>query len=224
MPVATDGHRLARIETALPKGAASIPGVIVPRKVVTEMYRLIEGKDDEISISLSDSKIRAEFDGAVLTSKLIDGTFPDYQRVIPSGNDKLMTVEKADFAAAVDRVSTISSERGRAVKLMASDGKLTALAVSTPQRSPILPQVPTTVEAGVPGSDYIFWVGMIAPSATPPAVIKRLNEGREARPRVLRRRYRERLAAELLGLRKVAALRVGNREVRHGREVLWVFL
>ena len=77
-----DNHRLARIETALPKGAASIPGVIVPRKVVTEMYRLIEGKDDDISLSLSESKIRAEFDGAVLTSKLIDGTFPDYQRVI----------------------------------------------------------------------------------------------------------------------------------------------
>jgi len=129
--VATDGHRLARVETDAPKGAAGMPGIIIPRKAVNEIIKLVETGVETVAIELSATKIRLTFGDVVLTSKLIDGTFPDYQRVIPSGNDKLMTVEKADFAAAVDRVSTISSERGRAVKLMANDGKLT-LTVTNP--------------------------------------------------------------------------------------------
>ena len=133
--VATDGHRLARIETALPKGAAQIPGVIVPRKVVTEMHRLIEGKDEEIVLSLSESKIRAEFDGAVLTSKLIDGTFPDYQRVIPSGNDKVLEVDAKAFASAIDRVSTVSTEKSRAVKVVLAKGKAVLSASSAENAS-----------------------------------------------------------------------------------------
>lgn len=133
--VATDGHRLARIETALPKGAAQIPGVIVPRKVVTEMLRLIEGKDEEIVLSLSESKIRAEFDGAVLTSKLIDGTFPDYQRVIPSGNDKVLEVDAKAFASAIDRVSTVSTEKSRAVKVALGKGKAVLSASSAENAS-----------------------------------------------------------------------------------------
>ena len=80
---------------------------------------------------MSPAKVRLTFDGVILTSKLIDGTFPDYQRVIPAGNDKLLTVERGDFAKAVDRVSTISSERGRAVKLALADGRLT-LTVNNP--------------------------------------------------------------------------------------------
>ncbi|MSP21188.1 MAG: DNA polymerase III subunit beta [Alphaproteobacteria bacterium] len=135
--VATDGHRLARIETALPKGAAQIPGVIVPRKVVAEMYRLIEGRDAEITLSLSESKIRAEFGGAVLTSKLIDGTFPDYQRVIPSGNDKMLEVDAKAFSAAIDRVSTVSTEKSRAVKIALDKGKATLSASSAENASAI---------------------------------------------------------------------------------------
>jgi DNA polymerase-3 subunit beta len=134
--VATDGHRLARVEAPLPKGAAQIPGVIVPRKVIAEMYRLIEGQDqDEVSLSLSDSKIRAEFNGAVLTSKLIDGTFPDYQRVIPSGNDKMLEVDAKAFAAAIDRVSTVSTEKSRAVKIALDKGKATLSASSAENAS-----------------------------------------------------------------------------------------
>jgi DNA polymerase III subunit beta len=133
--VATDGHRLARIESALPKGAAQMPGVIVPRKVVTEMYRLIEGQDAEIALSLSESKIRVEFDGAVLTSKLIDGTFPDYQRVIPSGNDKILEVDAKAFSSAIDRVSTVSTEKSRAVKVALSKGKAVLSASSAENAS-----------------------------------------------------------------------------------------
>jgi DNA polymerase-3 subunit beta len=128
--VATDGHRLAQIDL-VPKGATGMPGVIVPRKTVGEVQRLIEDNEAEISIELSAGKIRFTLGNVVLTSKLIDGTFPDYGRVIPQNNDKELMVDKADFAAAVDRVSTISSERGRAVKLALSPGKL-VLSVTNP--------------------------------------------------------------------------------------------
>ena len=129
--VATDGHRLAQAQTAAPNGAAGMPGVIVPRKAVAEIQRLAEDGDAEVTVELSSSKIRISLDRVVLTSKLIDGTFPDYGRVIPTGNDKTLIVDKADFASAVDRVSTVASERGRAVKLSIADGKLT-LSVTNP--------------------------------------------------------------------------------------------
>ena len=92
--VATDGHRLARVELPLPDGAAGMPGIIVPRKAVIEVRKLIEETEDEIAISLSDSKIKFAFDNVVLTSKLIDGTFPDYVRVIPTGNDKVLEADR----------------------------------------------------------------------------------------------------------------------------------
>jgi DNA polymerase III subunit beta len=129
--VATDGHRLAQSDLALPAGAAGMPGVIVPRKTVIEVQRLIEDSEAEIAIQLSTAKIRFSIGDVLLTSKLIDGTFPDYARVIPSGNDKELVVDKKDFEAAVDRVSTVSSERGRAVKLSLTGGKL-VLSVTNP--------------------------------------------------------------------------------------------
>ncbi|MET0633856.1 MAG: DNA polymerase III subunit beta [Xanthobacteraceae bacterium] len=129
--VATDGHRLAQVELALPSGANGMPGVIVPRKTVGEVQRLIEDSDAEVTVELSQGKVRFTIGDVVLTSKLIDGTFPDYARVIPLGNDKELTVDKKEFEQAVDRVSTVSSERGRAVKLSLSNGKL-MLSVTNP--------------------------------------------------------------------------------------------
>ena len=129
--VATDGHRLAQVELPLPDGAAGMPGIIVPRKTVGEVQRLIEAGEGEVAIELSAGKIRFSLGDVVLTSKLIDGTFPDYARVIPANNDKSLTVDKKDFEAAVDRVSTVSSERGRAVKLSITGGKL-VLSVTNP--------------------------------------------------------------------------------------------
>ncbi len=128
--VATDGHRLACVEVPRPEGAAGMPGVIVPRKTVTEVRKLIDESSSEVTISLSDTKIRFAFDDVVLTSKLIDGTFPDYARVIPSGNDRVLEVDHKLFAAAVDRVSAISSDRSRAVKLTVSRGALELSATS----------------------------------------------------------------------------------------------
>ena len=129
--VATDGHRLAQVELPLPSGAKDMPGVIVPRKTVAELARFAEDSDGEIRIELSPAKIRISGPRVVLTSKLIDGTFPDYERVIPQNNDKRMEVDNAAFAQAVDRVSTLSSDKGRAVKLSLSDGKL-VLSVNNP--------------------------------------------------------------------------------------------
>jgi DNA polymerase-3 subunit beta len=129
--VATDGHRLAQYELPRPSGADGMPGIIVPRKTVGEVQRLIEDGEAEIAVELSSSKIRFTIGDVVLTSKLIDGTFPDYARVIPLGNDKELKVEKSEFEAAVDRVSTVSSERGRAVKLALGGGRL-VLSVTNP--------------------------------------------------------------------------------------------
>ncbi len=129
--VATDGHRLAQVELPLPAGATGMPGIIVPRKTVSEVQRLIEDSEAEVLVELSQGKIRFTIGETVLTSKLIDGTFPDYARVIPVGNDKELVVDKKEFEQAVDRVSTVSSERGRAVKLSLNSGRLT-LSVTNP--------------------------------------------------------------------------------------------
>ena len=128
--VATDGHRLARVEMPLPDGAADMPGVIVPRKTVAEVRKLLDDVTGQIEISLSDTKLRFAFDTVILTSKLIDGTFPDYERVIPSGNDKVLEVNPREFASAVDRVATIATEKTRAVKLTIDRGTLTVSANS----------------------------------------------------------------------------------------------
>src|SRR5215831_15884311 len=128
--VATDGHRLARVEMVLPEGAAGMPGVIVPRKTVLELRKLVEEGEDEAQIALSETKIRFIVGEAALTSKLIDGTFPDYDRVIPSNNDKVLEVDCKTFAEAVDRVSTISTEKSRAVKLAIESGSLVVSATS----------------------------------------------------------------------------------------------
>ena len=128
--VATDGHRLARVEMTAPEGAAGMPGIIVPRKTVLELRKLVDEGEDEVQVALGETKIRCAIGEAALTSKLIDGTFPDYDRVIPVNNDKILDVECKEFADAVDRVSTISTERSRAVKLALDRGNLVVSATS----------------------------------------------------------------------------------------------
>jgi len=129
--VATDGHRLARIDAEMPEGAENLPGVIVPRKAVAELRKLLDDDDMQIAVSVSETKIRFATPDITLTSKVIDGTFPDYSRVIPTGNTRKLTVDAADFAKAVDRVATVSSERSRAVKLALEDDRV-ILSVNAP--------------------------------------------------------------------------------------------
>ena len=130
--VATDGHRLARVDSPLPQGAAGMPGVIVPRKTVNELRKLLDDDAANIAISVSETKVRFATADMALTSKVIDGTFPDYSRVIPLNNTKRMEVDASDFAKAVDRVATVSSERARAVKMTLEEDRLT-LTVNSPE-------------------------------------------------------------------------------------------
>ncbi|HEX8842778.1 MAG TPA: DNA polymerase III subunit beta [Sphingomicrobium sp.] len=138
---ATDGHRLARVTVAKPDGADGMPDVIIPRKAVAELYRLLEELEGTVEISLSPTKVRFGLGSAVLTSKLIDGTFPDYNRVIPTANDKLLKLDPKSFSAGVDRVSTIASEKTRAVKISLDRDKVT-LSVTSPENGVATEELP----------------------------------------------------------------------------------
>ncbi len=144
---ATDGHRLARYTIARPDGAEGMPDVIVPRKCVAELRKLLEeALDTNVLIDLSASKIRFTLggeNGVVLTSKLIDGTFPDYSRVIPTGNDKLLKLDPKSFWQGVDRVATIATEKTRAVKMALENDRVT-LSVTSPDNGTAAEEVPAS--------------------------------------------------------------------------------
>ena len=138
---ATDGHRLARVTVGKPDGADGMPDVIVPRKCVAELRKLLEELEGTVEVSMSATKIRFGLGSAVLTSKLIDGTFPDYNRVIPTANDKLLKLDPKSFAQGVDRVSTIASEKTRAVKMNVDRDKVT-LSVTSPESGTATEELP----------------------------------------------------------------------------------
>jgi DNA polymerase III subunit beta len=138
---ATDGHRLARVTVACPEGADAMPGVIVPRKCVAELRKLLDEVDGSVGVSLSPSKIRFDLGQAILTSKLIDGTFPDYSRVIPTANDKLLKLDPKSLMQGVDRVSTIATEKTRAVKMTLERDKV-VLSVTSPENGVAAEEVP----------------------------------------------------------------------------------
>jgi DNA polymerase-3 subunit beta len=144
--VATDGHRLARVEIPLPDGASGMPDIIIPRKCVAEVRKLLDERGGEVGIALSQSKIRFTIGQAVLTSKLIDGTFPDYSRVIPTANDKLLKIDPATLAEGVDRVTAIASEKTRAVKLSLDRDRVT-LSVTSPENGTASEDVPADYSA-----------------------------------------------------------------------------
>ncbi|MBA2770505.1 MAG: DNA polymerase III subunit beta [Sphingomonas sp.] len=149
---ATDGHRLARVVLPKPDGADGMPDVIIPRKCVAELRKLLEEVEGTVEISMSATKVRFGLGSAVLTSKLIDGTFPDYNRVIPTANDKLLKLDPKTFASGVDRVSTIASEKTRAVKMSVDRDKVT-LSVTSPEAGTATEEIPAdygsdTIEIG----------------------------------------------------------------------------
>ncbi len=144
--VATDGHRLARVELPLPEGAGGMPDVIVPRKCVAEVRKLLDERDGEVEIGLSPSRVRFEIGAAVLSSKLIDGTFPDYSRVIPTANDRVLRIDPASLAECVDRVTAIATEKTRAVKLSLDKDRVT-LSVVSPENGTASEDVPADYDA-----------------------------------------------------------------------------
>lgn len=145
---ATDGHRLARVTLPRPDGAEGMPDVIIPRKCVGELRKLLdENGENPVQIDLSASKIRFTLGNAILTSKLIDGTFPDYTRVIPTGNDKLLKIDPRSFEEGVDRVATIATEKTRAVKVGVDTDKVT-LTVNSPENGTASEEVPGDYKSG----------------------------------------------------------------------------
>src|SRR5262249_36994846 len=138
---ATDGHRLARVMVPCPAGAEGMPDVIIPKKCIAELRKLLDEVDGTVGVSLSETKVRFDFGNAILTSKLIDATFPDYSRVIPTANDKLLRIDPRSFEDGVDRVATIASERTRAVK-MALDRDRITLSVTSPENGTAAEEVP----------------------------------------------------------------------------------
>ena len=152
---ATDGHRLARVTVPRPEGAEGMPDIIVPRKCVAELRKLLDEVEGTVEVTLSAAKIRFGLGTAVLTSKLIDGTFPDYNRVIPTGNDKILKIDPKAFMAGVDRVSTIALEKTRAVKMALEPDRIT-LSVTSPENGTAAEEVP-----GEYGSDA-FEIGFNA--------------------------------------------------------------
>ena len=150
---ATDGHRLARVTVPRPDGAEGMPDVIVPRKCVAELRKLLDEVDGSVELSLSSTKIRFGLGTAILTSKLIDGTFPDYSRVIPTANDKLLRIDPRSFEEGVDRVATIASEKTRAVKMTLDRDKIT-LSVTSPENGTAAEEV--SGDYGAAGFDIGF--------------------------------------------------------------------
>jgi DNA polymerase-3 subunit beta len=144
--VATDGIRLALADAPAPEGAAGMPGVIVPRKTIQELRRLLDDAPGDVEVAVSEQKIRFAVGDAVLTSKLIDGSFPPYDRVIPKSNSRLLKVESKAFAAAVDRVATVSAERSRSVK-MALDGDRLTLTVNNPDAGQATEDLPAEYDS-----------------------------------------------------------------------------
>lgn len=115
--VATDGLRLAQAQVELPAQASTMPHVIISRKTIQEIRKLIDEIAEEITISLSDNQVRFAVGSSVLISRLIEGKFPDYEKVIPFGNDKVLEVDVKAFAEAVDRISIMSTDKLRPVKM-----------------------------------------------------------------------------------------------------------
>jgi len=117
--VATDGHRLAKASMSLPDGADGMEGVIIPRKAAAEIRRLIDSSPDtdQVKMSVTESKICVEHHSAALTSKIIDGFFPDYERVIPPRSNARLVVDCPILSDAIDRVSTVTKEKARSIKL-----------------------------------------------------------------------------------------------------------
>lgn len=128
--VATDGHRLAQYSMRMPEGAKGMPGVIIARKTVNELYKVLADVQEDIQVGVSENQISFTIHNAVLTSRLIDGQFPDYEEAIPSHNDQLMHFKVKPFSQAVDRVATISNERFSGIKLKLEPNKVQLFAAN----------------------------------------------------------------------------------------------
>ena len=132
--VATDGHRLACSGIRLPEGAQGMPGIIIPRKTINELAKLATDSSNEVEVSLSANQIRFVLDDVVLSSRLIDGTYPEYEKVIPVNNDKILQADVKTLTNVIERVAVVS-EKSRGIKLSISNGLLQVFAASADEGS-----------------------------------------------------------------------------------------
>lgn len=144
---ATDGHRLARFQVPLPEGAASMPGIIIHSKAVKALGNLLDEEGGKVDVAVSRSKFRIEVGQATLIGKAIDGTFPDYTRVIPTAHPIDVWFEPKPLADAIERVLTISSEKTRSLALDFADGRV-RLCVNSPEHGTAQEDVPVELSGG----------------------------------------------------------------------------
>ncbi|MBY0462417.1 MAG: DNA polymerase III subunit beta [Alphaproteobacteria bacterium] len=139
--VATDMHRLACVECEAPEGSIGMPEIIIGRKTITEIRKLLDEAEQPVQIGISGSRVEFALEGtntnAVLSSRLVDGTFPDYQAAMAIENDKVLIVSTKAFAEAVDRVGTVVNDKVRAIKLKISENSAVLSAVSTDSGSAV---------------------------------------------------------------------------------------
>jgi DNA polymerase-3 subunit beta len=121
--IATDGHRLALASSNASSLTSAIAGVIIPKKTINEIKKIAEGNENT-EISFSKAKIRVSSGNSIIISKLIDGEFPDYTRVIPKNNDQIVKVDRRSIFDAVDRVSTIATDKNKSIKLILENSKI----------------------------------------------------------------------------------------------------
>jgi len=127
---ATDGHRLATAEVDMPEGVSNMPAVIIARKTIGELTKLLGENGADVQVSVSQNQVRFSLGNIILASRLIDGNYPAYERVIPEGNDKFLEVDSAALITLVDRVAVIF-EKSRGIKLQLKKGVLTVTASNT---------------------------------------------------------------------------------------------
>lgn len=126
--VATDGHRLAMCTRSAEVSVEPTQKLIVPRKGILELVRLLDGSDEPVELTLGSNHIRAHTGSFTFTSKLVDGKFPDYERVIPRGGDKVFIADRAELRQVLSRTSILSNEKYRGVRLNLEAGNLRVLA------------------------------------------------------------------------------------------------
>ena len=131
--VATDGHRLAQYDIPLPQGAEEMSGIIIPKKTILELRKVLDDAESDINISLNENKIKFSFSRLKIVSKVIDGTFPDYTRVIPQNNDKNFKTLNKELKGAIDRVSAVAineEAKSKAIKISVENNKIHLSVVS----------------------------------------------------------------------------------------------
>ncbi|MGO1625557.1 MAG: DNA polymerase III subunit beta [Halomonadaceae bacterium] len=156
--VATDGHRLAMCSRELEVNVAEPQKLIVPRKGILELSRLLDDSDEPVSLTLGATHVRAHTGDFTFTSKLIDGKFPDYERVVPRGGDKVMLAERAELRQVLSRTAILSNEKYRGVRLYLEPGNLKVMANNPEQEEA---EESVAVEYDGPAMEMGFNVGYL---------------------------------------------------------------